>query len=207
MSPNQKPISSHSNRINRNKNRRTAADIANDNQYDPALGLPISGRCSIGYAGCWDRVSRTLRPSETKKKTKTKKWGESGGVFLSLSSLHRAFISTLFGPHSQSQTAIVHIETIVQMKRVPVSFQRVSFSTRHRPVRVVPINHVSVNSSAFQPTPANTQKIAKSARFRGFQHWTNCRLITGNTICPVGKPEDRGWMGTAQGLQKGPRGA
>ncbi|KAJ7342477.1 hypothetical protein DFH08DRAFT_811561 [Mycena albidolilacea] len=56
-------------------------------------------------------------------------------------------------------------KTIVQMKRVPVSFQHVSFSTRHRPVRAVPINHVSVNSSAFQPTPANIQKIAKSARF------------------------------------------
>jgi hypothetical protein len=67
VSPNQKPISSHSNRINRNKNRRTAADIANDNQYDPALGLPISGRRSIGCVGCWDRVSRTLRPSETKQ--------------------------------------------------------------------------------------------------------------------------------------------
>src|SRR4051812_32961277 len=44
MSPNQKPTPSQSNRINRrNKNRRTAADIANDNQYDAALGLPISG--------------------------------------------------------------------------------------------------------------------------------------------------------------------
>jgi hypothetical protein len=40
MSPNQKPVPSQ---INHNKNIRTAADIANDNQYNPALGLPISG--------------------------------------------------------------------------------------------------------------------------------------------------------------------
>jgi hypothetical protein len=43
MSLNQKPVPSQSNQINHNKNIRTATDIANDNQYDPALGLPISG--------------------------------------------------------------------------------------------------------------------------------------------------------------------
>ncbi|KAJ7809296.1 hypothetical protein B0H14DRAFT_2608188 [Mycena olivaceomarginata] len=51
----------------------------------------------------------------------------------------------------------------------------------------------------------NSPGPAKTALWGVKSPKTGCAsAVPGNTICPLGKPEDRGWMGAAQGPRKGP---